>query len=65
MNSPVASVTVTLNEPAGSGFFGTGALTLTHNGGPNLITGAVSITFVSGSTYAIRGLSTLTTAEGA
>ena len=53
MNSPIASVTVTLNEPAGSGFFGTGALTLTDNGGPNLITSPVSITLVSGSTYSI------------
>jgi hypothetical protein len=66
VNASVASITVTLNEPAGPGFFTTGALTLTDNGGPNLITDAVSITLVSGSTstYSIGGLSTLTTAEG-
>ena len=63
-NTPVTSVSVTLDEPAGSSGFGPAALTLTDNGGPNLITGAVSITLVSGSSYSISGLSTLTTAEG-
>ena len=63
-NTPVTSVTVTLNEPAGSDGFTTSALTLTDNGGPNLITSAVTITLVSGSTYQISGLSGLTTAEG-
>ncbi len=52
MNSPVLA----LLAPA--------ALTLTENGGPNLITSDVSITLVSGSTYSISGLSALTTAEG-
>ena len=65
LNVPVASATVILNEPAGVGFFGTDrADSLTDNGGPNLITSAVSVTLVSGSTYSIRGLSALTTAEG-
>ncbi len=66
VNAPVGSITVTLNEPAGPGFFTTGALTLTDNGESDLITDAVSITLVSGSTstYSIGGLSTLTTAEG-
>ena len=40
------------------------ALTLTDNGGPNLITGAVTITLVSGSTYSINGLSGLTDRRG-
>ena len=44
-----------------------GALTLTDNGGPNLITAGVSLTPVQGttSTYTIDGLAGLTTAEGA
>jgi hypothetical protein len=39
-------------------------LTLTDNGGPNLITTAVTISLVSGSTYEIAGLAGLTKAEG-
>ena len=41
-----------------------GVLTLTDNGGPNLIDSGVTITLVSGTTYAIGGLEGLTTAEG-
>ncbi len=45
--------------------FTASALTLTDNGGSNLITSGVSISLVSGSTtYAIGGLSGLTAAEG-
>ena len=46
--------------------FTTADLSLTDNGGPNLITSAVTISLVSGttSTYEIGGLSGLTTAEG-
>ena len=47
-NTAISSLTVTLNEPAGLGGFTAVALTLTDNGGPNLITGAVTITLVSG-----------------
>ncbi len=60
-NTPVSDIQVTLNEP---GTFNDQALTLTDNGGPNLITGAVSISLVSGSTYQVSGLAGLTTAEG-
>ena len=63
-NTPVTSATVILNEPAGPNGFTTSALTLTDSGGPNLISGAVSITLVSGSTYQIGGLSGLTGAGG-
>jgi hypothetical protein len=63
-NTPVTSVNVTLDQPAGSNGFTTSALTLTDNGGPNLITNAVSVTLESGSTYQISGLSSLTGAEG-
>ena len=41
-----------------------GRLTLTVDGGSNLINGGVSLSLVSGDMYAIGGLSFLTTAEG-
>ncbi len=63
-NTRVTSVSVTLSEPAGADGFTASAVTLTDNGGPNLITGAVTVSLVSGSTYLIGGLNGLTTAEG-
>ena len=63
-NTPVTQVTVTLSEPAASNGFGIDALTLTDDGGSNLITSGVSITAVSGATYQIGGLSSLTAGEG-
>ena len=63
-NTPVETVSVNLSEAAGSGSCGASALTLTVNGGANLITGVVSVTQVSGSIYQISGLSSLTKAEG-
>ena len=39
-------------------------MTLTDDGGPNLITGSVSISLVSGSMYQIGGLAGLTAAAG-
>ena len=65
-NSPVGSVDVTFSAPINLSTFTTANLSLTDNGGPNLITSAVTIGLVSGttSTYEISGLSGLTTAEG-
>ena len=65
-NTPVGSVDVTFSEPINPATFTTANLSLTDNGGPNLITSAVTISLVSGttSTYQIGGLSGLTTAEG-
>jgi len=63
-NVAVLSLDVTFNEPINLGTFTDSALTLTDNGGPNLITSAVTVTSVSGSTYQIGGLAGLTTAEG-
>jgi hypothetical protein len=63
-NTPVGSVEVTFTEPINLSTFTLGDLSLTDNGGSNLITDAVTIDLVSGSTYAIGGLSGLTTAEG-
>ena len=65
-NTAVGSVDVTFTKPINAATFTTADLTLTDNGGPNLITSAVTISLVSGttSTYQIGGLSGLTTAEG-
>ena len=54
-------------EPIDLSTFNIQALTLTRNGGPNLINGAVTITAVPGTdaTYQIGGLTALTTADGA
>ncbi|MFI5455748.1 MAG: choice-of-anchor Q domain-containing protein [Isosphaerales bacterium] len=63
-NTPVSSLEVTFDQPINLGTFTDSALALTDNGGPNLITGAVTVTSVSGSTYQINGLSGLTTSNG-
>jgi len=63
-NTPVASIQVTFNEPIDLSSFGTSSLTLTDNGGPNLITSDVTVALVSGSTYQINGLAGLTTTNG-
>ena len=63
-NSPVSSVDVTFNEPINVASLAPGALVLNDDGGANLITDAVTVSLVSGSTYQIGGLTALTTAEG-
>ena len=63
-NTTVSSISVTLNTMAGTGGFGDDTLTLTVNGGPNLITSAVTVTPVTPDTYVISGLDSLTIAEG-
>ena len=63
-NSAVSSIDVTFSEPVNLTTFTGSALTLTDDGGPNLITGAVTVSLVSGSTYQINGLAGLTTANG-
>ena len=66
-NSPVSDenpIEVTLSESARPGTFTSSDLTLTDNGGPNLIMSAVSVALVSGSEYAILDLEGLTMAEG-
>ncbi len=64
-NSAVSSVDVTFSEPINASNLSPGALTLTDDGGSNLINSGVSLSLVSGDTYAIGGLSTLTVAPGA
>ena len=61
----VSSVAVTFSEPVDLATFTRAALTLTDNNGSNLITSAVTISLVSGSTYQINNLSGLTKANGA
>jgi hypothetical protein len=64
--TPVNSVTVTFGGPIKASSFATKALTLTRNGGANLIKKRVSIVPVDGSpnTYRIEGLAALTRSDG-
>ncbi len=65
-NTAVTSIDVTFSVPINTGSLTSGALTLTDDGGPNLINAGVSLSLVSGTTttYAIGGLAGLTTAQG-
>jgi hypothetical protein len=63
-NTSVSSLDVTFSVPLNPVTFTDAALTLIDNGGENLITSAVTIALVSGSTYQINGLSGLTAANG-
>jgi uncharacterized repeat protein (TIGR01451 family) len=63
-NMAVSSVDVTFNEPVNLATFTETALTLTNNGGANLISSAVSVSLASGSTYQINGLNGLTGRNG-
>ena len=63
-NSAVSSIQVTFNEPINTSSLTAGALTLTDNNGTDLITSAVTMSLVSGSTYQINGLSGLTMNNG-
>ena len=60
----VSSIDVTFSEPINTSSLTSGALTLFDNGGSNLITSAVTISLVSGSTYQIAGLAGITASEG-
>ena len=63
-HTSVSSIDVTFSEPVNLSTFTDAALMLSDNGGPNLITSAVTIALVSGSTYQISGLAALTAANG-
>jgi hypothetical protein len=64
--TPVPDVDVTFSQPMQLATFTDAALVLTDDGGPDLITGAVTIGLVAGSTstYQIGGLAGITEAEG-
>ena len=55
-HTAVSTIDVTFSEPINTSSLSPGALTLTDDGGPNLINSGVSLTLVSGDTYAIGGL---------
>ena len=63
-NTPVDTLDVVLSEPIVPSSFDYQALSLTLNGGPNLITSGVTVTEIDPTTYQIGGLDTLTTADG-
>jgi hypothetical protein len=63
-STAVSSIDVTFSKPIDAATFDYHALTLTRNGGANLITSGVTIQLVSGAHYRINGLSGLTGTEG-
>ncbi len=65
-SNPVTSLAVTFSEPINLATFTFADLSLTLNGGANLITAAsgISIAAFSGSTYIVTGLGPLNTADG-
>ncbi len=64
VNTAVGTLSVTFNEPINLSTFTAGNLSLTLDGGANLINSGVSIALVSGNTYQIGGLAPLTAANG-
>ena len=63
-NTPVDTVDVVLSEPIDPASFDDQALSLTLNGGPNLITSGVTVTEIDPTTYQIGGLAPLTAVDG-
>ena len=63
-NTSVSSIDVTFSMPINLNTFTDSSVTLTDNGGVNVVTSAVSFASVTGSTYQINGLSGLTKSNG-
>ena len=63
-NTPVDSVDVVLSEPISPASFNYQALSLTLDGGANLINSGVTVTEITPTTFSIGGLGSLTTADG-
>ena len=65
-STPLASETVTFSKPINPATFDYHALTLTFNGGPNLITSAVTVTPTDSTdtTFTVNGLAALDAAQG-
>jgi hypothetical protein len=63
-NTPVSTIVVSLSDPIITSVLTSADLSLTDNGGPNLIAGPVSLTGITGGMYEIGGLSGLTAAQG-
>ncbi|WP_242057682.1 Calx-beta domain-containing protein [Nostoc sp. FACHB-87] len=64
VTNPVGTVDVQFSETIKLSTFNYQDITLTRDGGTNLITNAVTISNVSGTTYRINGLETLTQTPG-
>jgi uncharacterized delta-60 repeat protein len=60
----VSSIEVILSEPIDLASFDHNDLTLTRDGGANIVNGDVTVALVSGTTYRINGLATLTELAG-
>lgn len=63
-NSAISTLDVTFSRTLDLSTFTYADLSLSRNGGANLITAGVTVTFVSGTTYRINNLSGLTGTEG-
>src|SRR6185503_4133689 len=63
-NTAVDTIDFTFSEPINAATLAIADLSLTRSGGGNLLTGSQTISFVSGNTYRISGLSGLTTPDG-
>lgn len=63
-NSPLDGPAFAFSEPIQAATLDIDDLTLTLNGGPNLLTEAQTINFVSGNTFQINGLTALTGEDG-
>ena len=63
-NQPVSNLNVTFSEKIDFSTFNWQDITLTRNGGTNLINNTVTISAVNDTTYRINGLSGLTTTDG-
>ena len=63
-NATVSSIDITFSTAINAATLTTADVTLTRNGGANLLTGAQSIGFVAGNTYRVNNLSGLTGVDG-
>ena len=63
-NVPVPSVDVTLSKAIDASTFNFSDVTLTRNGGPNLVNSGISVTPVSATVFRISGLGGLNATEG-
>jgi PHD/YefM family antitoxin component YafN of YafNO toxin-antitoxin module len=64
-NTSVSTIDFTFSEAINAATLDFNDLTLTRNGGANLLTSGQTISIVSGNTYRISNLASLTTADGA
>jgi hypothetical protein len=64
LTTPLSDLEVTFSETIAPGSFTAADLTLTRNGGPNLISAAVTVVPLSATTYRIAGLAELNAAGG-